>query len=75
MISEESKKDCFRYKEPPIMREGRPFCEFYGAGEVEEHVQLVPRKAGHSCLHRTRGFWLFSQTVADTEADVRTALS
>lgn len=58
------------------MHKGRPFCEeFYWAGGAEERVQLIPRKAGWSPLHRTRGFWLFSQMVPDTKVDERTAVA
>lgn len=56
IISEESKKDWFRQKKNPIMLKGRPFCEeSYWAGGAEEHVHLIPRKAGRSSLHRTPG--------------------
>lgn len=74
-ISEESKE---KTSEPgtrnPLLK-GRPFCEFYWTGEGEEHVQLIPRKAGWSSLHRAWEFWLISQRVADTEVDVRTAVA
>lgn len=53
------------------MQKGNFFVSFIGQ---EEHIQLIPRKAGWNSLHRTWGFWLFS-SVADIEVDVRTAVT